>query len=85
MTTEWPDLFSADYVEYLSNYRFKPEQAKINFVPTDEPGDLGTIELDFEGPWHETILWEVPAMGCLSEVYFRTMSTDWNYDGQHGN
>jgi len=82
MLKEWPDLFPVDYVDYLSNYRFKPEQAKIVFVPAPGESDLGTIELEFVGPWHETILWEVPAMSCLSEVYFKTMDTDWNYDGQ---
>ena len=36
------------------------------------------------GPWVETILWEVPLMACLSEMYFLTTDTDWNYDGQEG-
>jgi len=32
--------------------------------------------------WLETILWEVPLMACLSEIYFRYADQDWDYTGQ---
>ncbi|KAF9067188.1 nicotinate phosphoribosyltransferase [Rhodocollybia butyracea] len=72
--------FPSEYIDYLENYRFKPEQVQADFVPVD--GINGHIEITAAGPWAETILWEVPLMACLSEIYFTTTDTDWNYDKQ---
>ncbi|KAJ3861622.1 nicotinate phosphoribosyltransferase [Lentinula novae-zelandiae] len=72
--------FPPQYLDYLENYRFKPEQVHIEFVPVN--GDKGHIEMTAEGPWVETILWEVPLMACLSETYFTIVDNDWSYDGQ---
>ncbi|KAJ7573854.1 nicotinate phosphoribosyltransferase [Mycena floridula] len=74
--------FSSEYLSYLAQYRYKPEQVHITFVPHSENGDSGVVEIEAVGPWVETILWEVPLMACLSETYFKTVDTDWNYDGQ---
>ncbi|KAF5375636.1 hypothetical protein D9757_008554 [Collybiopsis confluens] len=74
--------FPSDYLDYLENYCFKPEQVDIDFVPVDDSGSKGHIEITAEGPWVETILWEVPLMACLSETYFTTVDTDWSYEGQ---
>lgn len=76
--------FTPEYLHFLMSYRFKPEQIRMNFNPISEDGDMGNIEIEAVGPWAETILWEVPLMACLSELYFRTVDTDWNYDGQEG-
>lgn len=77
--------FKPTYLDRLASYRFKPDQVKVHFIPVspDEP-NWGDIEMEASGPWHETIFWEVPLMACLSEQYFRTVDTDWNYDGQAG-
>ncbi|EIW84141.1 nicotinate phosphoribosyltransferase [Coniophora puteana RWD-64-598 SS2] len=77
--------FHDDYLDYLAKYRFKPEQVTIGFVPKDPGSDEGKVTIEAKGLWVETILWEVPLMACLSELYFRTCDTDWNYDGQAGN
>lgn len=77
-------FFTAEYLDYLISYRFKPSQVKSSFLPSPEDADLGQIEIDATGPWIETILWEVPLMACLSEIYFRYGHTDWSYDGQEG-
>ncbi|KAJ7104325.1 nicotinate phosphoribosyltransferase [Mycena belliarum] len=69
-----------EYLSYLRDYRFRPEQVHVAFVPTS--ADSGTIKIDIAGPWVETILWEVPLMACLSEVYFKLVVTNWTYDGQ---
>ena len=37
-----------------------------------------------DGLWVETIMWEVPLMACLSELYFSVVNTDWDYAGQPG-
>ncbi|OJT09538.1 hypothetical protein TRAPUB_13983 [Trametes pubescens] len=79
------------YLNFLSAYRFKPAQLRLSFEPIPEDvdkdahGDVkarGNIHIHAVGPWQETILWEVPLMACLSEIYFTTADKDWNYDGQ---
>lgn len=57
----------------------------VKFIPlSDQEKELGNLEISATGPWVETILWEVPLMACLSEIYFRTADRDWTYDGQEG-
>ncbi|PFH46817.1 hypothetical protein AMATHDRAFT_82439 [Amanita thiersii Skay4041] len=73
---------TSQYLTYLSAYRFKPEQVQITFIPEPCNSDVGDITIEISGPWVETILWEVPLMACLSEVYFQIVDTDWNYTGQ---
>ncbi|KAF8807093.1 nicotinate phosphoribosyltransferase [Phlegmacium glaucopus] len=70
------------YLAYLSSYRYKPEQAKIKYVPVTSDNLRGHVEIEISGPWVETILWEVPLMACLSESYFQVVLVDWSYDGQ---
>lgn len=73
------------YLQYLSEYRFKTEQINIQFVSTSDDGQYGHVEIEAIGPWVETIMWEVPLMACLSEIFFRSVSTDWTEEGQPGN
>jgi len=70
--------FRPRYLEYLSRYRFKPEQVHVSFVPVSHDGEQGHVEIEATGPWVETIMWEVPLMACLSEIYFRSVMTDWS-------
>jgi nicotinate phosphoribosyltransferase len=70
------------YLAYLSSYRYKPEQAKIKYIPVTSDTLRGHVEIEISGPWAETILWEVPLMACLSESYFQVVVVDWNYNDQ---
>lgn len=72
-----------DYLSYLSAYRFKPDQVIVSFTPTPQ-SQFGSVSIDIEGPWVETIMWEVPLMACFSETYFQVVDTDWDYVGQEG-
>lgn len=65
----------ASYRQYLAAYRFNPDQVKINF-------NNGILEITIKGKWRDTILWEVPVMAIISEVYFKIVDTDWNMEGQ---
>ena len=59
------------YVSYLKNFRFRPHQVKIDVK--------NGFELTIKGPWLETILFEVPLMAIISELYYQTQeSTDYN-------
>ncbi len=61
------------YLEYLRNYRFKPEEVEID-------NDKGNLRIRIHGPWHSTVLWEVPLMAIISELYFRHIDTNWHWD-----
>ncbi|KAG5642056.1 hypothetical protein DXG03_003727 [Asterophora parasitica] len=74
--------FTPSYLAFLAAYRYKPEQVRITFVPVSADGLLGNVEIEAFGPWVDTILWEVPLMASLSESYFNSVMTDWNYDSQ---
>lgn len=51
------------YLDFLSHYRFSPEDVII-----EQSG--GDLKLEISGPWYTTILWEVPLMSMISELYF---------------
>ncbi len=53
-----------EYLAFLSNYKFDLEQVMVTQSGTD-------LEILIRGPWQETILWEVPLMAMISELYFK--------------
>ncbi|KAI6155346.1 Quinolinate phosphoribosyl transferase [Pisolithus tinctorius] len=81
LATKCP-YFTDKYLDFLEQYRFKTEQVSVKFIPVSEDGQWGNVEIEARGLWVDTILWEVPMMACLSELYFRIDRTDWNYSGQ---
>lgn len=83
LATACPYLKS-DYLDFLEQYRFKPDQVSVNFTPVSEDGQNGNIGIDAKGLWMDAILWEVPIMACLSELYFCIDETDWDYHQQEG-
>lgn len=71
--------FKADFLEYLRTYRFKPEQVQIRVIPpvlpceANEFGEDGSdLAVTVDGPWVETILWEIPLLAIISEVAQRS-------------
>lgn len=64
------------YLQYLAAYRFNPKQVDIILT------NSGELEISINGKWRDTILWEVPLMSIISEVYFKYMDTDWNMNEQ---
>lgn len=52
------------YIDFLKSYRFDSSELGI----TQKNGEL-TISI--EGYWYKTILWEVPLMALISELYFK--------------
>lgn len=54
----------AVYLDFLEGYRYNPEEVQIQ-----QSG--GTLEVHIEGNWYRTILWEVPLMSLICELYYR--------------
>lgn len=54
------------YIDFLAGYRYDPNEVSILL----EGGDL---KITIEGPWYRAILWEVPLLALISELYFLCM------------
>ncbi|MBC7395347.1 nicotinate phosphoribosyltransferase [Variovorax sp. GrIS 2.14] len=55
----------SDFVDFLG--LFKLNQKYIDIVP--QPS--GELEISIKGPWLHTILFEIPVLAIVNEVYFR--------------
>ena len=55
------------YFDFLSGYRYAPSEVKV----WQEGDDL---KIDVEGYWYRTILWEVPLMALVSELYYQEVN-----------
>ena len=79
-------FLSAPYLEFLKRFTLRPrEQVKVHFYPDVDRGsdkDVGDVEIDTEGLWVETILYEIPLLALTSEAYFKFVERDWTHDRQ---
>ncbi|MDY1036590.1 nicotinate phosphoribosyltransferase [Enterobacteriaceae bacterium RIT714] len=62
-------FFKADYLNWLRDFRFNPEQVTIT-------NDNGKLNIRLAGPWREVIMWEVPLLAVISEIVHRYRSPD---------
>jgi nicotinate phosphoribosyltransferase len=51
------------YIDFLEGYRYNPEEVKIQQNGKD-------ISVEVEGLWYRTILWEVPLLALISEIFY---------------
>ena len=56
--------FDPVFFDLLKGYRYDPSEVAIE----QEKGDLS---IEIRGLWYRTVLWEVPVMAIVSELYFR--------------
>ena len=61
------------FFEFLRNYRFDPDQIECGVTDNE-------LWLEAHGSWETAILWEVPLMAVISELYFQLVDTDWQWD-----
>ena len=55
---------SPTYLDFLEGYRYDPSEVHI-----EQTGDQ--LSVTVEGYWYRTILWEVPLLCLISELYYR--------------
>ncbi len=70
---KYRSIFDIDYLEYIKDYRFDPKQVDIKLIN-------GQLDIKIRGKWIETVLWEVPLMALISEIYFKYCDTNWIND-----
>jgi nicotinate phosphoribosyltransferase len=54
------------YLDFLTGYQYDPNEVKVKL-------EDGKLEIQIEGYWYRTIMWEVPLMALISELYFKTV------------
>jgi len=58
-------FIKSDFVDFLGLFRLNEKYVSVKALPT------GEIEVVIEGPWLHTILFEIPVLAIINEVYFR--------------
>ncbi|MBP4137660.1 nicotinate phosphoribosyltransferase [Flavobacterium geliluteum] len=53
------------YLDFLQGYRYDPTEVQIIQEGSE-------IKVTIEGFWYRTILWEVPLMALISELFYKT-------------
>lgn len=51
------------YLDFLQGYRYDPSEVEVVQQGTE-------LKVSVEGYWYRTILWEVPLLSLISEVYY---------------
>jgi nicotinate phosphoribosyltransferase len=59
-------FMKSDFVDFLGLFQFNDKYIRIG-----EGEGAGGIEINIRGPWLHTILYEIPVLAIVSEVYFR--------------
>ncbi len=60
-------FIKSDFVDFLGLFRMNPKYVSVSPSAT-VPGE---IEIVVRGPWLHTILFEVPVLSIVNEIYFR--------------
>ena len=58
-------FIKSDFVDFLGLFRLNEKYIHISPLPT------GEIEIVIRGPWLHTIMFEIPVLAIINEVYFR--------------
>lgn len=66
------NFFSVDFIEFLRIFQLNPEFVQIEIE--DE------FKLTIKGPWVHTILFEVPILAIINEVFYRNTQSQPDYD-----
>ena len=60
-------FIKSDFVDFLDLFRLNEKYIQVT------PQDNGEIDITISGPWLHTILFEIPVLAIVNEVYFRNM------------
>ena len=66
-------FIKADFIEYLRYFRLN-----VNMVTVSEVD--GELDITIKGPWFHTILFEVPVLSIVNQVYFEATISNPDFD-----
>ena len=58
-------FIKSDFIDFLGIFRLNEKYVHVSALPS------GEIEVSIKGPWLHTILFEIPVLSIINEVYFR--------------
>jgi nicotinate phosphoribosyltransferase len=58
-------FIKSDFVDFLGLFRLNDKYVTVTALPS------GEIDVSIKGPWLHTILFEIPVLAIINEVYFR--------------
>lgn len=70
-------FFSPPFLDFISQFTFDSKEVVVN----QQGGDL---EVFIEGFWFRTILWEVPLLAMISEIYHRMTGASFFSEAKEG-
>jgi nicotinate phosphoribosyltransferase len=59
-------FMKSDFVDFLGLFQFNEK-----YVDVQRAADPGGLAISIRGPWLHTILYEIPVLAIISELYFR--------------
>lgn len=74
LTTTCPYL-DPTYLDFLQGYCYNPEEVTI-----EQEGD--NVSIFIEGYWYRTILWEIPLLSLVSELFYKLTNQQRNADDE---
>jgi nicotinate phosphoribosyltransferase len=63
-------FIKSDFVDFLGLFKLNEKYITVSEQKNKE-GNTGEIDISIEGPWLHTILFEIPVLAIVNEVYFR--------------
>ncbi len=61
-------FIKSDFVDFLGLFRLNEKYITLTALPS------GEIDITIRGPWLHTILFEIPVLAIVNEVYFRNVA-----------
>lgn len=62
-------FFDPVFIDFLEGYRYDSSEVSVSL------SEEGKLSISIEGYWYRTVLWEVPLMAIISELYFQMTAT----------
>ncbi|MFG5779117.1 nicotinate phosphoribosyltransferase [Comamonas sp. J-3] len=66
-------FIKSDFIDFLRIFRLNQKYIQVSALPS------GEIDITIRGPWLHTVLFEIPVLAIVNEVYFRNTQPepDW--------
>ena len=69
-------FIKSDFVDFLGIFQMNPKYIEVRPAASDD----GQIDIRVRGPWLHTILFEIPVLAIVNEIYFRHTQSQPDYD-----